>query len=130
MATCITKKKAGCIGDLDKLIQIESRAILAPKNRYDTDVDADVIFTNRIHVYANITTKMGVSIFDEVSDQYVMTHVFKTLYLGINVTKNDWIIYNNSRYEIQTVENINEDSLFILMRAILRGSDTKEASKA
>ena len=126
---CSTKKRV-CIGQLDKPIQIESRNIQAPANKTPQDVDADEIFENRVHVWANIKTLSGEAIFDGVNIEQTITHIFTFNYLGFEISTLDWVIYDNRRFKIMSVENINEDNIFTAVRCVDRGIDTKEASKA
>ena len=126
---CGTKKKL-CIGQLDKLIEIQSRHIKAPLNTTPTDVDADELFTNRVHVWANIKTSVGEAIYDGVNIEQALTHIFTFAYLGFEVTSADWVIFNSKRYKILSADNINEDNIYVSLRCVERGVDTKEATKA
>ena len=126
---CATKKRV-CIGQLDKYIQIESRNIKAPVNANPSDVDADEIFDNRIHLWANIKTSVGEAIFDGANIEQTVTHIITFNYPGFTVSVEDWIIYDNRRFKIMSVENINEDGIFISVRCVDRGIDTKQATKA
>ena len=120
-------KEKICTSDFNRLIQILDRDI-SPPPRNDTELGED--FQNVVHVWASVKTVNGATIFDSVNTEQVITHIFTTRYLGLGITSENWIIYNNNRFKILAVENIDEQNMYTRMRCILRGSVSKEATKA
>ena len=116
-----------CTSDFNRLIQILDRDI-SPPPRNDTELGED--FANVVHVWSSVKTVHGATIFDSVNTEQVLTHIFTTRWLGLGITSENWIIYNNSRFKILAVENIDEQNMYTRMRCILRGSVSKEATKA
>lgn len=139
---CQTGRLKNCIGNFNKYIQIVRRKITAPDYANDSDVEIDELFDNIVHVWANIKTMKGPEVFDEVAITQDINYKFTTMWLGEVIVNGDfnagkrrldkdcWILYNNNRYKIMSVENIDEENKYICMRASLTGSVNKPASKA
>lgn len=134
---CQDGNNKNCIGNFDKYIQIVRRKIQSAEYTNNQDVVIDEDFTNIVHVWAKIETTKGAQIFDEVSITQDVNYKFTTHWLGDEIVngnprldKDCSIIYNNNRYKIFSVENINEENRYICLRASLAGSVLKNASKA
>jgi hypothetical protein len=74
-------------------------------------------------------TPKGKVIFDEVSTSSNITDIFYIRYIA-GLTSENWIIYNNNRYDVDSIVNLDENSLYMKLNCILRGSEDKEASQA
>lgn len=132
MATCkkLTRTKTQvCIGSLNRQIDIFVRAITPPLNSIGTLVDYGEDFTLLATVWSMIETPKGKTIFDEVGTEKVVTNIFYVRRLS-SLTSQNWIVYKNNRYDIQMVTDLEENNLFQKIFAIIRGADTKEATKA
>ena len=79
--------------------------------------------------WAMIETPKGQTIFDEVGIEKIVTDVFYIRYID-GLTKEDWIVYDGNRYDIQTVEDMDKNKLFQKLPSVVRGVDTLEATKA
>jgi len=129
VATCT--KKVTCAGKMDRKITIFDRNILPPGFANSEDVDANEIFNNPKIRYAQIKTlgNRGITIFDSVGIEKIVTHEF-IIRFDITLTSENWIEYNGSRYDIVGVFDLNEKHRFTSLKCIIRGSISKEATKA
>lgn len=126
---CRINSKVKCIGSFNRKITIFDRNISSPAFSVSTDVDADELFTNGIVRYASVKTLSGKTIFDSVGTERIVTTQFFIRY-DKNITSENWIEYNLNRYDIVSVDNIDEGFTFLSLKCIIRGLATKEASKA
>ena len=130
MAICdkIVKKNRGiCIGALNKLIIIQTRAITSPIAGSNTNFTES--FTNLKTVWALINTVSGETLFDGTGIERVVTHVFFIRKLA-NVSIEHWIKYNSEYYDILNVENFDEDGLFLKINTAKRGTTSNSANYA
>ncbi len=128
--TCHSRKRVGCIGDFSNKITIFDRNIVTPTFTTTENVDADESFTNGRIKYANIKPfKRNVSLFDDVNTVQSLTHEMFIRY-DETITSENWIEYRGSRYDIMSVENVDQGFEFLSLKCILRGLVTKEATKA
>lgn len=122
MANC-SKIKAKphivCAGDLKSRIQIYNRSISAPLS---INVDFQELFTQPITTFAMIETANGETIFDSTNIEKVVTHNFYIRAIK-NLTSEGWILFKQKYYDILTVENLNEEDRFMLIKANLRGTE-------
>ena len=132
MAQCIKlqrKKTQLCIGSMDRKIDIYTRSLTAPSNPTGSLVDYGETFTLVARVWAMIDTPKGQTIFDEIGTEKIISDIFSIRYRD-GITSENWIVYNNNRYDIVTVENYEQNKLALRLSCIIRGSADKEASKA
>lgn len=120
MACNFIKKKpsAVCTGDLDKKIILQDRSISAPAG---DDVDYGETFTEASTVWARVDTVSGETVFDGTNTERDVSHRFYVRYVS-GVTSETWIEWNSIKFDILNVENINEESNFLLFRAAKRGN--------
>lgn len=118
-----------CTGNLNKLIEIYQRDITAPANSLSINPDYTEEFTLLWNVWAMLQTPKGKVIFDEVGTETRITDVFYTRFLP-NITAQNWIEFEDQRYDIVRVTNLEENNLYIKMETIIRGDVTKAASEA
>lgn len=120
------KRRNVCIGDLDSMITLENRDIVAPE--FDT-VDFKEEFTApNPAVWALLETVRGKTFFDGVSTEKDVTH---WVYINFDstVTAETWIkLEDGRRLDVLRVENLDERSDYMLLHCEDRGA--KEASKA
>jgi len=120
------KKRQVCVGDLDTLVSLSSRAIQAPN---DSEADYTEEFTPKADVWALLQTVSGESIFDSVGQEVDVTdHVYIRYIAG--VTQEDWIDIDDQRLDILDVEDLDRRKEFQLLRCTNRGLNTKEATHA
>lgn len=119
------KRYRVCIGDLSKKIEIETRDIQTPT----TGVDFDEQFNSFKTMYAMVeTASKGEVIFDESNIEQTVTHNFYVRYMP-NLTFQNWIKYNGVYFNIQEVENLNEENRFLRIKASIRGTATLDVNK-
>ena len=118
-----------CTGNLNKLIEIFQRDIIAPINSFSSDPDYTESFTLLWTVWAMLQTPKGKVIFDEVGTEQRITDVFYTRFLP-NITAQNWIEFEGQRYDIERVTNLEENALYLKIETIIRGDTTKAASEA
>lgn len=118
----ITKKKV-CIGDLRHRIKVQIRSIVAPD-----DIDYSQEITDLRTVWAAIQTSRGSEIFDGTNVIGVATHFFHIRKID-NVTFQNFVEYNNNKYRILDVQNLDEDNLFLVLRCTIRGDKTKDSNR-
>ena len=124
--TCKTsvqfKDKRVCIGDLNKQIDVEIRAI-TPKET----VDFTETFSDVATVWSKVVTTRGVEVFDGVNLSGLATHLFYIKYLD-GVEKTNFVDYNGKRYVILDVENQNENNEILILKCEERGTKTVEVN--
>jgi SPP1 family predicted phage head-tail adaptor len=119
-----------CIGNMTKRIVIYQRVLTPPSNAFTSSspdyTEEEVVLAT---VWAMVATPKPKIFFDGVSTDDKITDIFYIRYI-VGITAQNWIIYNGYRYDIDSVENMDENSLFIKINAIIRGEVDKEASEA
>ena len=132
MATCkkLTRVKTQvCIGSLNRKIDIFQRTLTAPLDPANDLVDYTESFTLLANVWAMIKTPKGQTIFDDIGTEKVVSDIFYIRFIS-GLTSENWIIYNSIRYDIQTIENVEQNSLFQKINCMVRGLESKDASEA
>ena len=128
MPKCIkirTKKRQVCIGDLNNLIKLQIRDIVAP---VFGSPDYDEQFTDAAEVWAGIDTVSGKTFFDGVGTETSITHYFYIRY-DATVTSETWVEFDNRRFDILTTNNLDERKEFMQLVCVDRGSSALQASK-
>ncbi len=129
MPTCVKirrKKRQPCIGDMDELITLQGRTLAPPTSGVDAteefaDTDPDV--------WALVETVSGETLFDNTGTERDVTHNFLVNFIA-GVTSETWVLFNNDRLEILSVEDLDERHEFLLLKATNRGIETNEANRA
>lgn len=132
MAKCIKlqrKKTQVCAGSLNRKIQIFERNLTPPVDPLTGQFVYTETFTLIASPWAMIETPSGETIFDTIGIERVVDNVFYIRFLA-NLTSENWITYDNNRYDIIRVTNLEKNKLFLQLNCALTGDDTKEASKA
>lgn len=132
MSRCkrITKpSRRVCIGDLRDQIVFCSRTLDAPDF---VSSDFDETFATTATVMASIRTlKAGTTIFDGVNQDKIATHEIVARF-RTGITAEDWIesVESTKRFDILTVDDLEERHLWLSMMCAVRGVNTIEATKA
>lgn len=103
------KKRQLCAGDLDRVIFILTRSIMP-----SVDIDYKMEFSDQKLAYAMITTENGVTIFDEVNIEQVISHYFYINY-DVTVTSQNWIQFQDKYFSIVKVQDFDERHQFMLL---------------
>ncbi len=118
------KHRKICIGDLDTLIKLQSRNIVAP---FFNSVDFDEDFQDSAEVWALIETQTGRTVFDGVDTDINITHNIIIRY-DVAVTAETWIELDSERIDIVFVEDLESRKEWMKLLCTTRG--VGEASKA
>jgi SPP1 family predicted phage head-tail adaptor len=119
-------KRDICIGDLDSRIKIQVRTLKAP----ESGVDFTEEFTEVKEVWAMVQTSRGLEFFDDTGLNTTFTHKFYIRFSSsFSITSEDWLEWNNQRYDIVEVENLDERNEFLLLKAIKKGDKDINANK-
>lgn len=118
------KHRKICIGDLDNLIKLQSRDIVAPV--FD-DVDFDEDFQDNSEVWAKIETHTGKTIFNGINTDFNITHDI-TIRFDSSVTTETWIEFDSRKFDIMMTEDLEERKEWLLLSCTVRG--VGEAAKA
>lgn len=117
-------KRRYCAADLNKRIVIQDRNISTPD-----DLDYGEDFDKLKTIWAGVKTLIGVEIFDQNNVPITASHDF-IIHYRVGITAENWILFENNRYDILRVENFEERNEWLRLRSTLRGSDTKASTKA
>lgn len=132
MAKCVklqrTKTKV-CVGNLDKYVSIYARNIATPLNPLDDEPDYREVFTLIYQGWAMVQTPRGPNVFDDINIDNSLTVNFYIRYID-GITSQNWVIYDDNRYDILRVTDFEKNKLFLKLACVLKGSVDKEASKA
>lgn len=127
MPQCIKlkkKKQQYCIGDMRDEIVIQNRAITAPQ----TGVDFSETFTNTITVLSAINTVSGKTYFDDVGTETNITHTIGLRFVE-GVTAESWVLFDERRLDVLTVDNLDERGQWMRLQCVDRGESAKAASE-
>lgn len=128
MAKCVKikrKRRQLCIGDLDTEIVLQDRKIIAPT----TTVDFSENFTEAAIVWAKMDTGRGKTAFDDSEIETDITHEFSIRYLD-GITAETWILFENRRFDIIDVEDMEERHEWLVLRCSERGPDSLAVNDA
>jgi len=96
-----------CIGSMGYRIEIQKRNVQykGTKSEYS--------FTTSWTVWADIETRSGVDKFSGIVVEDSITHIFKIRSIS-GLTSEYWVNWNDQRFEIQSIETLNEGSYMLL----------------
>ena len=133
--TCSKRKiatKTYCVGDLRHRATIQSRAITA----VDDSVDYEMVFAGAVpdnepdaQIWAGIKTVRGVTVFDQTNVERTISHEIVMRYHD-DVTAQNWLLIDGSRYDIYQVENVNERNEWIVLQCNKRGTEDNSVNAA
>ena len=115
-----SKPASICIGDLSSKIILQLRAITSPTGE---SVDFTETFTTAETVWARVDTVRGETVFDGTNTERDVTHRFYIRFIS-GITAETWIEWNDIKFDILDVENLQENDEFYLLRAAKRGIKT------
>lgn len=135
MAVCEkirAKRRRVCIADLDRLITVQNRSIQTPT---DTDDYTELFAAESVssggmatgNVWAMIESTAGKTVFDTTGVERVVSHKITTRYLS-GITAESWVLFNGNRYDVVSVENLDERDEFSVMRCVFRGVSTSSVN--
>ncbi|MEE8341967.1 MAG: phage head closure protein [Candidatus Neomarinimicrobiota bacterium] len=119
------KHKKICAGDLRQRIEIQTRSITSPADC----INFDELFTTVETVFASIETVNGQTVFDSTNTEVIVTHKIYIRFLS-TVTAETWLQFNNEKYDILKVENIDNRNEYLILRCNKRGINTKDVNFA
>ncbi len=127
-----SKRRRVCIADLDRQISIQNRAIQSPTNEPDyTELFSAGSSTSSGlvagDVWAMIESTAGKTVFDTTGVERVVSHKITTRFFD-GVTAESWILFNGNRYDVVSVENIDERGEYMVMRCVFRGVSTSSVN--
>ena len=110
-----------CIGSLDKLITLKIRAITEPA---EDSVDYAETFTTLDNVWSQIKTdSRGEVIFDRTNTVRQVSHHIWMRYRD-DVTTEVWLEWEGKKYDILSVEDLEEKHEWLFFKAVKRGDKT------
>jgi len=138
MGKCATKKRIKptilCAGDLRELVDITLRELT--ESGFETSQPTEV-FTSIRQQFCAIETvgfpNMGVSRFDGINIEDGATHLFWCEWdAGFPAleNRNHFILWDDKRFKVLRMTNINERNTTVVVQTTERGEDTQEATKA
>lgn len=95
----------------------------------------EFIATNVLTAWADIKTKSTPTFVNGVNAGISTTHIFTIRYTQSyytqlqELTQKYWVSYNGKRYNVNVLENVNEENALIRFIASVRGKDDKEFTK-
>lgn len=113
-----------CSGDLRERITLQDRNIGTP---FDTNFTED--FSNPVVVPAAVQTIQGVSFFDDTNTEQFTTHDF-IIRFRVGVTTQNWILWQNVRYNIVLAEQVDGRNEWMKLRTTVRGISAREVNRA
>lgn len=119
------KHRKICIGDLNDLVCLQDRDLTAPKS----GVDATEEFEDSGEEWALVETSHGETVFDGTNTEVDVTHRIYISFVEC-FTAETWIQFNNDRYDILDVENLEERNEWLLLRCTNRGTKDNKANEA
>ncbi len=133
MPTCIKlrgTKTQVCAGDLRFQIEIQERNLAVPTDPFvDDQVNYGEEFTTLHSVFSMIETPLGVTTFNDVGISTAISHVFYVRHLD-DVDAQKWILFDEIRYKIVNVTNLEARKIFLKIECVESGSQDKDASRA
>lgn len=97
--------------------------------------ECQTITTDILTTFASIKTKSTPQFFNGINQGTATTHIFTIRYTSTiytllqELTEQYWVLYNNKRYYIDILENVNEDNILIRLIAKVTGKDDNQLSK-
>ena len=116
-------RKKYCIGDFRHHVKIIDPEILETKECHDISNDDIVLQTK-----AKLKTSSGIQSFNGVSIDTGTTHKFTIRYTSATIEKRFMILHKGNLYKIESVENENEDDLYLIIQASKGGDKDLSAN--
>jgi len=117
------KHKKLCTGDLRNKISLRKRTLGTPK--FGVDITHDFVEFKK--PWAGIKTLTGTNIFSGANLDETPSHIFYIRYFE-GLTAESWIYFKGQRYNILTVENINERNEWYALYVNERGKSDQDST--
>ena len=130
MSVCVRingKKRKLCAGDLDNLIMLQNRDIVAPLDFGASE--ASEKFTDEDFIECMVVTRSGLTLFDGVQIEKVITHQFYIRYYE-GLTAEWWGLFEGRRMDIVRVEDLEERHEWMRLDCSETGTTEKQANDA
>lgn len=118
------KRRKLCAGDLRHKIELQERSIQAPLNGSPNFTED---FKRLNSVWSALETPRGMTEFDSVGTEEVVTHIFWIRFLE-GVTTETWILFKGKRFNIILATNLEEQDEWLELKSTSRGKAELEAS--
>lgn len=115
-----------CLGDMIHRIDIYDREIKSP---IDDTGNYGLDFKKKITIWCSIETINGLTLFDSVNIERIVSHKMMIRYLSF-LTQEYWIWYKSNYYDIIKIEDLNEEKRYQILYCNIRGVDSKLANQA
>lgn len=119
------KKRNVCIGDMRDRVTIELRSLTPP---IEGSTDFTETFSTKQEMWAAINSVSGETVFDGTNTERVVTHHVYIRFLA-GVTAEDWVLFNDERLDVLTVENLDNRNDFMLLKCTNRGTTANAANE-
>jgi len=121
------KHRQICIGDLDKIIDIQNRSL---DDGFDNDTELEE-FTTFLSPWSMLETVKGIFVVDEVNGGDIeVTHRFTIRFPDDAITGENWILFKEKRYSILSQQNFEELDEFLQLLCVEKGSKDRKAASA
>ena len=121
MPRCTKKKRRNrtvCAGSLNKRIEIQSRTIRGARPGQKKFSEE---FKEKNEVWAMLETTRGTQLFDGTDLMDGITHIFYIRFQE-NITQENWILFEDRRFDILDVEDLDENHEFLKLSCNERGN--------
>jgi head-tail adaptor len=134
MAKCVKQQRTKtqvCVGSMNRKIDILARDLTPPINPLTGQFLATETFVLVANVWAMVGTPSGLTIFDEVNTERVISHIFTIRFIeGIPITSQNWVTYKGNRYDIVMVTDFETNQLFLKLNCAQTADEDKQAGEA
>jgi len=114
----LSRKRQVCAGDLDKLISLQRRDIVAVEDGVNYTMSFELIED----LWASCETRKGITVFDSTNTEIIIDATFYIPFIE-NVTAESWILFEGIRYDIMRVEDLELRHEWLALYCISRGTD-------
>ena len=112
------KHRQVCIGAMDRLISLKSRAIQTP---IGASVDYSEEFTSIGTEWSDVVSlSRGPVFFDDTNVAKQATHIFKIRYRD-DATAEVWVELDGQNYDVLNIEDLEERHEFLFLYSVKRG---------
>ncbi len=132
MAICVREQRKitkVCVGSMNRKIDLLTRNLTPPIDPFTGQFVSGERFTSIATPWAMVATPKGVTVFDGVATERVVSHIFTIRFLD-DITSQNWVTYKGRRYDILLVNDFEDNGLFLELSCALTGDEDKEAAKA
>ena len=131
MSTCVRirgKKRKLCINDLDRVITLQNRNIIPPLDFGGCEASEEFSDDNDVEAML-VTRASGYTVFDGTNTEVDISHQFYMRY-DDSVSTETWILFESKRYDIITMEDLDERHEWLRLNCNVRGTTEKAVNDA